>query len=84
MELDYIVDNGNGVMNQKQKMYDDLLQKNNMLKGHNREIAISYSIDLDYHYQRTLSNDMLFRLYMDLNKKSTVYKDDNESNEPSL
>ena len=76
MDLDNIVDNGNGVMNQKQKMYDDLLLKYNSLSNP-KEVLISYSVELPYDYQRTLVNQMLFKLYMDLNKRSTVYKDDN-------
>ena len=74
MDLDRIVDEG--VIVQKQKMYDDLLPKRDSLTNP-KEVLVSYSTDLSYDYQKTLINTMLFKLYMDLNKRSTVYKNDN-------
>jgi len=75
MDLDARVNNEEGVMSQKQKQYDDLLLKYKSLTNP-KEVLVSYSIELPYGYQTILSNAMLFRLYMDLNKRSTVYKDE--------
>ena len=79
MGLDNIVGNEEKVMQQKQKMYDDLLLKYDNLSNP-KKVLISYSTDLDYNYQRTIAEKMLFNLWMDLNRKSTAYKKDDDFN----
>ena len=83
-DLDNIVEKeSEGVMDQKQIQYDDLLLKYQALSN-TKEVLISYSVDLPYDYQRNLANQMLFRLYMDLNKRSTVYKNDSTRTDTTL
>ena len=77
MGLDNIVGNEEGAIQQKQKMYDDLLQKYHTLKSSSSEIAVSYSLDLNLTDQLKYANMAMFRYWMDLNKKSTAYKVEN-------
>ena len=79
MGLDNIVGHEEKVMQQKQKMYDDLLLKYDNLSNP-KKVLISYSTDLDYDYQRNIAEKMLFNLWMDLNRKSTAYKKDDDFN----
>jgi len=77
MDLDNIVENEEGVIHQKQKMYIDLTLKYDALLDNNSEVLVSYSINLPYEYQQKLVNIGSFLLWADLNGRSTVYKNDN-------
>ena len=74
MDLDNIVDGEEGVIPQKQEMLKGLKEKNYSLKGDDSSLAISYSLALDLGYQQQLVNLGMFRLYMDVNQRSIVYK----------
>ena len=70
-----------GVMKQKEFMYDGLNEKNKLLRVLNDEtkLSVSFTLNLNYREQLYYSNLGAYHNYMDINKRSKAYKiqDDN-------